>query len=342
MRNAAPLASYVTAALSRLAPLLVGCALAFGISELTLRTLGFEWTLYPSKVQFGWPTPQTFQWRYRPDAEFLWVRKDMQQMLEPLRQSQHPSIAFIGDSCTEMGVYVDQFRQQLQTIRPDQYSVVALGTGGWSSWQGRAFFEKQVMPLKPAIAAFYFGWNDHWTSFGVEDKNMARYYEAFPVLPEVSELRTVQMLNFFLFRFHFKTVHQPNRVEPEDFYQNLVSFIASAKTNGIVPVILTAPSSHVRGKEPHHLWERHMQHLSELVPVHEQYVALARKAAQEHGAVLVDLYPYFRQFPPAQLEQQYFQNDGIHLQAAGDELIAQQILKSLLAAGALPDKPADH
>lgn len=317
--------------------MLLGCLVAFGISELTLRYMGFEWTLYPSKVQFGWPTPKTFQWRYQPDAEFLWVRKDEEQMLDALRQSSRPDVVFIGDSCTEIGVYVDKFRDQLEAARPGQYTVTALGTGGWSSWQGRQFFEKRVLPLKPAVAAFYFGWNDHWSSFGVQDKDMARYYEMFPMVPAVSQLRTVQMINFFLFRFRFKTADYPNRVEPQDFYNNLREFIELAKANGIQPVILTAPSSHVMGKEPHHLWERHMRNLSDLVPVHEHYVALARKAAQEHGAVLVDLYPYFRQFPQETLESRYFESDGIHLQESGDVLIAQQVLKTLLDAGVLPE-----
>lgn len=326
---------FIPALLSRVLAVFMGCAIAFGISELALRHFGFEWTLYPSKVQFGWPTPQTFQWRYKPDAEFLWVRKDEQQMLGAIQQSHRPTIVFMGDSCTEMGVYVDKFRDKLNAIEPDRYTVVAVGTGGWSSWQGREFFEKKVLPLKPAIVAFYFGWNDHWTSFGVEDKNMARYYEAFPIVPAASELRTVQMLNFFLFRVRFKTADYPNRVEPNDFYNNLTSFIQLAKANGIQPVILTAPSSHVKGHEPAHLWERHMQHLEQLVPMHEHYVALARKAAQDNGATLVDLYPYFRQLPADTLQHQYFQNDGIHLQEAGDTLLAQKVLDTMVTAGLL-------
>jgi lysophospholipase L1-like esterase len=324
--------------LSRCMALLLGCLIAFSLSEAVLRYTGFEWTLYPSKVQFGWPTPTTFQWRYKPDAEFLWVRKDMESMLDVLRTDSRPGIAFIGDSCTEIGQYVDKFRQKMETVAPGQYAIAALGTGGWSSYQGRQFFDRRVAALKPEIAVFYFGWNDHWSSFGVEDKDMARYYELFPVIPAVSQLRTVQMINFFLFRFHFKTEHYPNRVAPEDFYKNLVAMIQIAKANGIQPVILTAPSSHERGKEPKHLWERHMQNLSELVPMHEQYVELARKAAKDQNVLLIDLYQYFRQFPPEKLTNNFFESDGIHLQEAGDTLIAEQLIQGFQRGGLLQGK----
>jgi hypothetical protein len=46
--------------------------------------------------------------------------------------------------------------------------------GGYTTYQGLRQLERDVATLHPVIATFYYGWNDHWIGFGIEDRDVAR------------------------------------------------------------------------------------------------------------------------------------------------------------------------
>ncbi len=308
---------------------LIGFVLALLIGEATLRVAGFEYTLYPSKLQFGWPTPETLEWRYKVDPYLLWTQKKYEKKISKA-QKKPVDFVFMGGSCTEIGTFDERlqglFEQQNQ---PMHY--VNLGVGGWSSLQGRRQFERDVVKIKPTYAVIYFGWNDHWLSFGLADKDMGTYYEEFTVIPEVSNLRLAQMFNYLYVGKQRKNSVAPNRVPEEDYYDNLSHMITLARENGITPVLVTAPSSHREGAEPVYLKARHLKDLKELVPLHRRYVEITRQVAEDHNVLLVDLYEHFYAQPQQELEQQLIHADGIHLREPGSQLVAELLFEALNA-----------
>lgn len=310
--------------------LLVGLALG----EAGLRIVGFRYSLAPERVEFGWPNPEVRRNLYRPDPELFWVPKDYAQRLARLR-SERLGIAFLGDSCTEFGSYPERLLAALRAARPGlDPSGVALGVGGWSSWQGRQQMRRDVAPHAPALVTLYFGWNDHWIGFGVDDRSIAEIGGAIP-----SWLRRLRIAGALeraavAWRARSRAGVRPARVSPADFAANLRDMVARARRAGSVPVVLTAPTSHRRGAEPAYLGSRWLEDLSQLVPLHEQYAEIARGVARAQGVPLCDLHAAFAALPRTFTPGEYFQRDGIHLTPAGDERLAELLANCLLASPA--------
>jgi lysophospholipase L1-like esterase len=66
-------------------------------------------------------------------------------------------------------------------------------TSGWSSWQGLQALRRDIAGLRPSVLTIYFGWNDHWVGFGVEDDEVAEITQSrLRLLPMQS--RAAQLL----------------------------------------------------------------------------------------------------------------------------------------------------
>jgi lysophospholipase L1-like esterase len=113
---------------------------------------------------------------------------------------------------------------------------------------------------------------------------------------------------------------RPNRVPAERYGRNLERMATLARQAGIQPIFVTAASNYAAGHEPAYLLRRHVRRLSEVIPLHEQYVELTREAARQSGAVLCDAASAFAALP--QPHDRYFRDDAIHLTADGDQLLA--------------------
>lgn len=310
--------------------LLAAMAVALVICEVALRLIGFEYTLYPTRVQFGSPDPVTMEERYTADRELLWVQKDYGDKVENWRE-QHPSVAFMGCSCTEFADYDRHLRQLTADELPGgRLHFVNLGVVGWSSYNGLRQLERDVLPMKPAVVTILFGWNDHWVSFGIEDKAIGEMNVKHSLMAvTLSRSRLVQLFNkFYVQVVIFKEdERRPERVALPDFKANLEGMVRLAREGGAVPVLITAPSGHTEGQEPEYLKERWLNELSELVPLHRRYAEAVRDVAREQGAVLVDLAAEFDKLPEAVVKQQYFVKDGIHLNTYGNRAAAEIILR---------------
>ena len=97
-----------------------------------------------------------------------------------------------------------------------------------------------------------------------------------------------------------------------------------ARDNDIIPLLLTAPSSHKKGEEPAYLAERWLNDLHQLVPIHKKYVQAVRDISSKEDVPLIDLYAEFNQLPQEELNK-FFQKDGIHLTSEGNRKIAEFI-----------------
>lgn len=312
--------------------------LSLALGEGALRLLDFEFRLFPTRVEFGWPDPQTLEDQYVPDQDLLWVPKNYYENIATMRRDR-PHIVFMGDSCTAWGFYDKLFKELIDQRHPERNLRYAnTGVAGWSSYQGRVQFERDIASFAPRVVTLYFGWNDHWASFGIEDKAVGRFNRNRSASAmALADLRLVQLFNFFNIKLYGAgdVQQRPPRVSPGDFAANLSHVVRLARERDIVPVLLTAPSSHTPGAEPAYLAERWLNDLSELVPLHRRYAEIVRQVAAEEDVLVVDLLAAFDRLPPDEVKQSYFHTDGIHLTGDGHKVISLVLYRYFEESGLL-------
>ncbi|MCP4658598.1 MAG: hypothetical protein GY856_24575 [bacterium] len=318
-------------ALTNLAVVSVTVVVLAGIIELTLRLTGFSYVLYPEEIEFGRPDPVLLKTGFRQDDDLLWVPRDYPEKLARLRR-ERPAVVFMGDSCTQLNRYDQHFARLLAQRRGTALGYGNLGVAGWSSYQGYRQLARDVVTIRPQVVTIYYGWNDHWIGFGIEDKNVARVKRVFS--SRWSGLRLVQLVTKAMIVAGTRDTAHPNRVSLNDFKSNLRGMTALAKSQGIRPVLLTAATSIRAGSEPQHLTERWLRELSELVPLHQSYAEAVREVAASEEAVLCDLERSFAEFPKSELER-YFRADGIHFTTEGERRVAEYLYACFEIAGLL-------
>lgn len=302
--------------------------------ELALRVFGFEYELRATVIQGSAPDAERVLENFRIDDELIWVPDDYDENLARALRDR-PDIAFMGDSCTHLGHYHDHLMLALRsTPGGESARHVNLGVAGWSSVQGLAQMERDVRRIRPKIVTFYYGWNDHWLSMGIEDREILRLLST-PIFRHQS-LRVIQLFNRAYVGLRSMFGPRPVRVPVDDFRRALAELIRIAREIDALPVLLTAPTSHERGHEPDYLFERWIEDLSDLVPLHSAYVEAVREIARDEQVVLCDLAASFDEQPRWLVRNHHFKGDGIHLLDEGDQMIAEQLLQCFADHDLLP------
>jgi lysophospholipase L1-like esterase len=317
--------------LSHTALLIGSIALTLLVFEVGLRIGGFRFDVGPESIEFGWPNPEQLATHYQPDPDLFWVPENYAESVERI-QERGAHVVFLGDSCTAIGAYPQILTNQIHRRYPDiGLRTVKVGVSGWTTHQGLRQLERDILPAHPRIVTLYYGWNDHWMGFGIEDKDIGGI--RLLGLPGLGSLRTAQLVFKGLVAWSAsRRDDRPNRVSPDDFRANLTQMTRSAREAGVIPVLLTAPTSHRKGHEPQVLAKRHLSDLDELVPLHRQYVEIVRSVAAQEDAVLCDLAAGFDALPDVELRFDYFRKDGIHLRQKGDEKLAELIFECFNAS----------
>lgn len=313
--------------------LLSGMSLAASlfVSELALRWTGFSFHLRPERIDFGWPRSlASLGDEYRSDPELLWVRANYEQTLARAR-AERPAIAFLGDSCTDFGRYPDLLLQNLSRKRPGiRWTGANLGTAGWSSFQGLRQLQRDALPLRPRIITVYYGWNDHWIGFGLPDEEVADLLHRTG--SGWQDLRLVQLGEKAW--IGARRSDDSHRVPLPEFRRNLHEIVRLARGAGSEPVLITAPTSHQRGREPQFLAGRWLKRLEDLVPLHQQYVEAVRDVGRQDGAVVCDLAGELATLRPEN-RNALFLKDGIHLNLRGSHKAARLLADCLDSSGVL-------
>ncbi len=304
------------------------------LAEGLLRLVGFEFDQAPDRVEFGWPDPTVIDPGYAHDPELFWVPADHAAKLERLR-AERPAVLFLGDSCTEYSRYPTLVLERLGAGVPGGAPRGGkLATAGWSSFQGRRLLERDALPLRPRVVTIYFGWNDHWDAYGTEDARVAELALTEPLrrwrLAQLAHRVRVWLYRHRVWQGKESEASRPKRVSPPDFEANLAAMVQAARRQHVVPVLITAPTSHEKGSEPEYLEKHWLRDLSELVPIHQHYVAIVRHVAKRSGALLCDLEAHFAALEPDEREGAFGQ-DGIHLTPAGELILADALAECLLA-----------
>ncbi len=313
--------------------LLASVVAALALGEAVLRLAGFRYELRLHMIESTAPDPTETIRRYRIDRDLAWVPEGYEDSLRAAR-ARHPRLVFLGDSCTQLGWYDEYFASYLAAERPGaRVRTAKLGCAGYTTRQGLVQLQRDILPLAPRVVTLYFGWNDHWLSIGADDEYVARL-NASPLF-RLRSLRLVQLANKVAITLERRRhAHVPLRVSPEQFRSNIALMVRAARAAGVVPLLITAPTSHAIGREPRYLEKRWIDNLADLVPLHQRYVQIVREVAAQEGAPLCDLAAEFDAIP-RQDRDAMFNADGIHANEDGNKAIAAGILGCLENDGLL-------
>jgi lysophospholipase L1-like esterase len=295
------------------------------VVELGLRASGFSYVLYPEEIEFGKPDPVLLETGFTEDDDLFWVTKDYEEKLARLAR-ERPEILFMGDSCTQFGTYDRELARLVAERRGAALRYGNLAVAGWTSYQGLRQLERDVLPLAPRLVTIYYGWNDHWIGFGIEDENVSRIKRIFS--SRWSGLKLVQLGTKALVALGTRRTAYPNRVSLADFSANLRRMVALSVEAGVRPVLITAPTSIREGEEPEYLASRWLRELSELVPLHSSYADAVRAVAADAGAELCDLERRFVELPRPEVEEAFLA-DGIHFTEEGSRRAASLLFDCL-------------
>ncbi|HEX9736110.1 MAG TPA: GDSL-type esterase/lipase family protein [Thermoanaerobaculia bacterium] len=306
-------------------------AFFLGVVEVGLRLVGFSYVLYPEEIEFGKPEPELLKEAFREDDELFWVTRDYPQKLRRLA-AERPEIVFMGDSCTQFGSYDRELARLVEERRGRELRYGNLGVAGWTTFQGRRQLARDVVALTPRVVTIYYGWNDHWMGFGVDDATVARIKGVFS--SRWSRLRVVQLATKAVVALGAHRAAWPNRVSLAAFRANLRAMVGEARAAGVRPLLLTAPTSIREGAEPEYLAARWARDLSEVVPLHRAYAEAVREVAASAGAALCDLERSFAALPRVELDAAMMA-DGIHLTEEGSRRLADVLFACLEREGLL-------
>jgi lysophospholipase L1-like esterase len=308
------------------------CAVLLAIFEVTLRLSGFHFVLKPEDIQFGRPEPVMLKTGFLEDDDLFWVQPDYGRKLERLR-AERPPLVLLGDSCTHLGKWHETLAARFRERHGRPLGYGNLAVAGWSSYQGMRQAQRDVPALRPKVVAAYFGWNDHWIGFGIEDKNVAQVRRLFK--SRYAEIRIVQLLTKARIAWGIRDTEFPQRVSVADYGDNLRHLVEAVRAAGAVPLLFTAPSNHVPGREPKGLEERWLLDRGALIPLHRSYVEATRAVAAAEHAPLCDLEAEFGALTQDERDR-LFLSDGIHFQPEGDARLAEMVDGCLERLGLWP------
>ncbi|MFQ6007768.1 MAG: SGNH/GDSL hydrolase family protein [Candidatus Zixiibacteriota bacterium] len=242
-----------------------------------------------------------------------------------------PRILALGNSCTfgwrvaEHETYVER----LETLLGGKYEVINAAIPGYTSLQGKRFFERELIHLNPDIVLILFAWNDHWAAANqISDKD-----QEFP--PQL--IITCQNI---LSRFHFYRLlkklllslieKDPDslfdrqapvyRVGIGDFRKNLMEICYLARSHGAIPILLTSPIPSLSTYYP-------PGSRSPMHRYHEKYNQVIRNLSTSEGIDLVDLAKEFDRHNDLYDDAP---NDPIHFNAKGHKVAAELLTQYIL------------
>ena len=248
----------------------------------------------------------------------------------------------LGDSCTAGDLLADfehtyprQLRRLLRERRPQRrIEVVNAGVGGYSSFQGRLWLEREILGYQPDLLVLCFGWNDHWPArLAGEDKLVAGSWTE----RVRAGLSWCKLLQLTIKAYHnvrgqaalpgraATGVAVPRsgrgpRVSLADYEANLRAMARAVRERGGEAVVVTAPNylamadSGTRTKAE-----------KALVALHARYNDVVRRVAREDGLCLVDA---AKRIPQLNNSEKLFwrpPGDFIHLSAEGYRRLADAV-----------------
>jgi lysophospholipase L1-like esterase len=238
-------------------------------------------------------------------------------------EKNRPRIMALGNSCT-FGWGIDSnltYMATLEKLLEHKYEIINAGIPGYSSYQGKMFFETELVNLKPDYVLILFGWNDHWAAAnGIADKDQKLPSELIiNIQNKLSNLhlyRTIKKVFLSSIERDIDSLFDREapvyRVSVVDFGQNVRSICRTARDNQAVPILITAPIPSLQNYYP-------PGSHSGLHLYHELYNQAVRQIAEVDSVLLVDAAMEFDKFGNLYDDAQ---DDPIHFNVRGHELLS--------------------
>jgi lysophospholipase L1-like esterase len=229
----------------------------------------------------------------------------------------------LGDSCTRLSRGGRPYSVALeQMLDPRRVEVFNASLPGYTSHQGLAWLEKQLLSWEPDLVIIYFGWNDHWRSTGTTDRQYAATLQ--PGRPRLLSL------------FQRRQSPPPLRVSLEEYVTNLRLMAEGITAAGGRSWVILAPDNLNAENAAFLLKNESIIPGDDPPRLHEEYREAARREA---GVRAVDLAEVFTEIG---LPKQLLMRDGIHPTDPGHAVIARvladRVLKEIMAEpGQTPD-----
>jgi len=282
---------------------------------------------------------RTLFWRLRPNqtitSRFFEGRTYRINSLglrgENIGPKTKPRILTIGNSCTFGWRIADSYTyaEQLQRLLLDDYQVINAGIPGYTSLQGRRFFESDLLALEPDIVTILFSWNDHWAAGGgIADKD-----QKFPPSVVLAVQNALSRLHTYrLLKKAWLSAIEPNpdslfdrsniiyRVELDDYRENLTAICRTARSRGITPILLTSPIPSLATYYPPGA-------RSGMHRYHAMYNDVVRQVALSEHVSLVDLALEFDNYDNLWDD---VNSDPFHFNTEGHRIAAELIAENIL------------
>jgi len=216
-------------------------------------------------------------------------------------------ILCLGDSCTAgdllpnfADTYPQQLREELARRYPQRsFEVINAAVGGYSSFQGRVWLERELIDFEPDVLVVYFGWNDHWPARSGGQDHVVSGSAGERVRAWLAWSKVLQLgVKAYHVAFGRRVVPagegrpglasgRPPRVSREDYRANLERMVELVRERGGRTVLITAPNYLELVENPEETLPGEGV-AAALVRVHASYCEAVRDVAREKGACLVD------------------------------------------------------
>ena len=261
----------------------------------------------------------------------------------------------LGDSCTAGDLlpsfdqtYPRQLAVELARRHPGRaFEVVNAGVGGYSSFQGRTWLEREIAGLEPDVIVACFGWNDHWPARAAGPDKVVSGSASERLRSWLSWCKLLQLTikGYHVLRGQRPMAATPTaggatavaagqtlRVSREDYRANLAAVVDLMRDRGGATILVTAPNylelAAAKGGAPVPDSLGDEQGVRALVALHADYNEIVRQVARDRGACLVDAAHELAAEPePARLFWEP-PSDFIHLSAEGYARLARAVAAS--------------
>lgn len=311
----------------------VAVVFTLGVAEAGLRLMGYG--MITPGMNFGVNTRAALdQGRFLSDPDLFWklpsrpgdrdLRAVQPDVPVPPRENKR-RILVMGDSCSRISTSRPPWSVLLEELLGfGRVQVWNAAVPGYTSHQGRAWLEKQLLDIEPEVALVYYGWNDHWRATGITDRDYAARLDG-------GSLRLGLL-------FRRLPDPPPLRVPVEHYRENLTDIVTTLKDSGARVILVAAPHSLTREARSRLVTTGYLVRGDDAEALHGAYLEVAREVATRTGAELLDAAAVFTAL---KRPRQLMMRDGIHLTDPGHALLAEMTAWLLTAPpGQLPDTAA--
>lgn len=232
----------------------------------------------------------------------------------------------LGDSCTFFdGRTVPPYSVVLEHLLGGDrvVEVINAGVPGYTSYQGLAWLESELLEYAPDVVTVYFGWNDTWAAHALPD---AEYGASIRLSP----IRLLRLFGSGVTKG--SKTRGARRVSSAEYAANLARIQRVATSAGAKCVFITSPGVFIAEQRQRLLATGFLLPGDDYMELRSQYNDVVRGLSLPSATVL-DLATIFAaEERPTEL----FRRDGLHLSATGIQLAAEALQDHLVENELLP------